>query len=119
SVVAAPVAASPQVPQPGVALHARRSWTMKRAMLTVVLATAVVVIGRAAQAPPNLSGTWRPQNSMGGQVSPFEFTITQTADSVTIRTPLSNPESVTMKLNGEETRTQLGGGQGGGAAATA
>ena len=64
---------------------------MKRAMLTVVLATAVVVIGRAAQAPPNLSGTWRPQNSMGGQVNPFEFTITQTADSVTIRTPLSNP----------------------------
>ena len=41
---------------------------------------------------------------MGGQVNPFEFTITQTADSVTIRTPLSNPESVTLKLNGEETR---------------
>ena len=86
---------------------------MKRAMLTLVLATAVVVTGRAAQAPPNLSGTWRPQNSMGGQVNPFEFTITQTADSVTIRTPLSNPESVTLKLNGEETRAQVGGGQGG------
>ena len=85
---------------------------MKRAMLTVVLATAVVVIGRAGQAPPNLSGTWRPQNSMGGQVNPFEFTITQTADSVTIRTPLSNPESVTLKLNGE-TPVQIGGGQGG------
>jgi hypothetical protein len=91
---------------------------MKRAMLTVVLATAVVVIGRAAQAPPNLSGTWRPQNSMGGQVNPFEFTITQTADSVTIRTPLGNPESVTLKLNGEETRAQVGGGQGGAGAAT-
>jgi hypothetical protein len=91
---------------------------MKRAMLTVVLATAVVVIGRAAQAPPNLSGTWRPQNSMGGQVNPFEFTITQTADSVTIRTPLSNPESVTLKLNGEETRAQVGGGPGGAGAAT-
>ena len=38
---------------------------------------------------------------MGGQVNPFEFTITQTADSVTIRTPLSNPESVTLKLNAE------------------
>ena len=87
---------------------------MKRAMLTVVLATAVVVIGRAAQAPPNLSGTWRPQNSMGGQVNPFEFTITQTADSVTIRTPLSNPESVTLKLNGEESRAEVGGGRGGG-----
>ena len=91
---------------------------MKRAMLTVVLATAVMVIGRAAQAPPNLSGTWRPQNSMGGQVNPFEFTITQTADSVTIRTPLSNPESMTLKLNGEETRAQVGGGQGGAGAAT-
>ena len=91
---------------------------MKRAMFTVVLATAVVVIGRAAQAPPNLSGTWRPQNSIGGQVNPFEFTITQTADSVTIRTPLSNPESVTLKLNGE-TPVQIGGGQRGMAATTA
>jgi hypothetical protein len=92
---------------------------MKQMMATVVLAAAVVMSGRAAQAPPNLAGTWRPQNPMAGQANPFEFTITQTADSVTIRTPLSNPESVTMKLNGEETRTQLGGGQGGGAAATA
>src|SRR4029079_9367768 len=93
---------------------------MKRAMLTLVLASAVVVIGRAAQAPPNLSGTWRPQNAMGGQVNPFEFTITQAADSVTIRTPLNNPESVTLKLTGEETRTQIGGGggQGGAGAAT-
>jgi hypothetical protein len=86
---------------------------MKRAMLTVVLAAAMAVVGRGAQAPPNLSGTWRPQNPNSGQVNPFEFTITQTADSVTIRTPLSNPESVTLKLNGEETRTQIGGGQGG------
>jgi hypothetical protein len=92
---------------------------MKRVMATVVLVAAVVMSGRAAQAPPNLAGTWRPQNPIAGQANPFEFTITQTADSVTIRTPLSNPESVTMKLNGEETRTQLGGGQGGGAAATA
>lgn len=91
---------------------------MKRAMLTLMLATAVVVIGRGAQAPPNLSGTWRPQNSMGGQVNPFEFTITQTADSVTIRTPLSNPESVTLKLNGEEARAEVAGGRGGAPAAT-
>jgi 3-keto-disaccharide hydrolase len=82
---------------------------MKRAMLTVVLAAAVVVIGRTAQAPPNLSGTWRPQNPNSGQANPFEFTISQTADSVTIRTPLSNPESVTLKVNGEETRNQVGG----------
>ncbi len=37
---------------------------------------------------------------------------------MTIRTPLSNPESVTLKLTGEETRTQIGGGQGGAPAAT-
>jgi hypothetical protein len=55
---------------------------------------------------------------MGGQVNPFEFTITQTADSVTIRTPLSNPESVTLKLNGEESRAEVGGGRGGAGAAT-
>lgn len=85
---------------------------MKRAMLAVALVEAVVLIGQA-QAPPNLSGTWRPQNSMAGQVNPFEFTIAQTADTVTISTPLNNPDSVTMKLNGEETRTQLGGGRSG------
>jgi len=90
---------------------------MKRAMLTVVLSAAIVVIGRAAQAPPNLSGTWRPQNPNSGQVNPFEFTITQTADTVTIRTPLSNPESVTLKLNAE-TRAPISGPRGG-AGATA
>ena len=79
---------------------------MKRTVLTMVVAAAVVVVGRAAQAPPNLSGTWRPQNPNSGQVNPFEFTITQAADSVTIRTPLSNPESVTLKLNAE-TRTPI------------
>ena len=84
---------------------------MKRAIATVSLATAVALTEIAAQAPPNLSGTWRPQDPMSGQANPFEFTITQTADSVTIRTPLNNPDSVTMKLNGEETRTQVGGGQ--------
>jgi len=82
---------------------------MKRVVLTLVLAAFVVMSGRA-QTPPNLSGTWRPQDPMSGQANPFEFTITQTADSVTIRTPLGNPESVTLKVNGDETRTS--GGQG-------
>jgi hypothetical protein len=95
----------------GVASAALKELNMKRAILTVWLATAVVLIGIAAQAPPNLSGTWRPQDPMSGQANPFEFTITQTADNVTIRTPLSNPDSVSMRTNGEETRTQLGGGQ--------
>jgi hypothetical protein len=90
---------------------------MKRAILVVMLATSSMLLARAAQTPPNLSGTWRPQNAMGGQVNPFEFTITQAADSVTIRTPLSNPESVTLNLTGEESRAQVGG-RGGGAAAT-
>jgi hypothetical protein len=89
---------------------------MKRTLLTVVLAAVMVVIGRTAQAPPNLSGTWRPQNPNSGQVNPFELTITQTADSVTIRTPLSNPESLTLELNAE-TRTPITGQRG--AAATA
>jgi len=88
---------------------------MKRVMLTLGLAAAVVLIGQAAQAP-NLSGTWRPQNPNSGQANPFEFTITQTADSVTIRTPLGNPESVTLKLNAE-TRMPIAGQRG--AAATA
>ena len=99
-------------------MSAPKGLNMKRAMLMVMLATSVMTIARAAQAPPNLSGTWRPQNAMSGQVNPFEFTITQAADSVTIRTPLSNPESVTLKLTGEESRTQIGGGQGGAPAAT-
>src|SRR5205814_2757800 len=85
-------------------------------MLTVVLAAGVMLTG-AAQTP-NFSGTWRPQNPMNGQVNPFEFTITQTADSATIRTPLNSPDSVTLKLNGDENRAQIGGGQGGVATAT-
>jgi hypothetical protein len=88
---------------------------MKRAMSMLVLAIGVMMVGRAEQSPPNLAGTWRPQNAMSGQVNPFEFTITQTADTVTIRTPLGNPESVTLKLTGEETRTQVGVGDQGGA----
>ena len=86
---------------------------MKRAMLTLVLATAVVVIGASgAGAAESVGHVAAAELRMGGQVNPFEFTITQTADSVTIRTPLSNPESVTLKLNGE-TPVQIGGGQGG------
>jgi hypothetical protein len=89
---------------------------MKRTVFTMVVVAAVVAIGRAAQSPPDLSGTWRPQDPNSGQVNPFELTITQTADSVTIRTPLANPESVTLKLN-SETRTPISGR--GGAPATA
>jgi hypothetical protein len=84
---------------------------MKRAMLILVMTTAVAAIGRAAQAPPNLGGTWRPQNPMSGQVNPFELTITQTADSVTIRTPLGNPESVTISTPWMPARGSFCGGR--------
>ena len=79
---------------------------MKRIGLTMIAAATVVMLGRAAQAPPDLSGTWRPQNPNAGQVNPFEITITQAPDSVTIRQPLGNPESMTLKLNAE-TRTPI------------
>jgi len=91
---------------------------MTRATLMLTLVLSAMVVAPAAQAPPDLSGTWRPQNAMSGQAYPFEFTVTQTPDSVTIRTPLNTPESVTLKLNGEESRAQAGGGQGGGAPIT-
>ena len=81
--------------QDTVSMTALKELNMKRAIVTVWLATAVVLIG-IAQVPPNLSGTWRPQNPNSGQANPFEFTITQTADSVTIRTPLNNPDTVTL-----------------------
>lgn len=89
---------------------------MKRAGLTIAVAVVAVMIGRAAQAPPDLSGTWRPQNPDNGQANPFEVTITQAADSVTIRQPLGNPDTLTLKLN-TETRTPIRGR--GGATATA
>ncbi len=89
---------------------------MRQVGLTIAVAAAAVLIGRAAQAPPDLSGTWRPQNANSGQVNPFELTITQAADSVSIRQPLGSPESATLKLNAE-TRTPISGR--GGATATA
>ena len=61
---------------------------MKRMVLTMVLAGVVAAIGLTAQAPPQLSGTWRPQNPNSGQANPFEFTITQAADSVTMEEAL-------------------------------
>jgi hypothetical protein len=74
---------------------------MTRTPIALALTAALALVVHAAQAPPNLSGTWRPQNPTGGpQNIPFEFTITQTADSVTIRTPLGNPDTVTLKLDG-------------------
>src|SRR5262245_6025761 len=81
---------------------------MKRAGLTIAVAVAAVVMGRAAQAPPDLSGTWRARNPDNGQANPFEVTIAQTADSVTIRQPLGNPDTLTLKV-GAETRTPIRG----------
>jgi hypothetical protein len=74
------------------------------------LIAGVALAGRAAQAPPNLSGTWRPQNpATAGPTAIFEFTITQTADTISIRTPLQTPETVTLRLDGQESRSQGAG----------
>src|SRR5436309_5635992 len=82
-----------------------------------IISVALVLIGRASQAPPNLSGTWRPQNPATARpTDPFELTITQTPDSVTLRVPLQTPESVTLRMDGSEARAQ---GAGAGAPTTA
>ena len=83
-------------------------------MLSVALTLLTLTpMGQAAQAPPNLSGTWRPQNPATARATdPFELTITQTPDAVTLRVPLQTPESVTLKTDGLEARAQ-GAGPGG------
>ena len=81
---------------------------MKRTALSVVLIAGVALIGQAAQAPPNLSGTWRPQNPATARPGdPFELTITQTPDTVTLRVPLQDP--VIVRLDGQEARSQSAG----------
>src|SRR5437773_7567968 len=74
---------------------------MKRLLMTVVLTVGVALAGRAAQAPPNLSGTWRPTINPAGlrATDPFEVTITQSADSVTLHIPLQTPD-VTLRTDG-------------------
>ena len=73
---------------------------MKRIILTLVLIASAAWAGRAAQASPNLSGTWRPQNPLNlAGPEPFEVTITQTADAVTLHVPLQSPD-VVLKFDG-------------------
>lgn len=74
---------------------------------------AGVVLGTAlfAQAPSNLTGTWRltaGPNSQPGD--PAVLTITQTAGEIRIG-PISdqNPDSVSIKLDGTESRNTLRG----------
>ena len=77
-------------------------------MLSVALTLIFTV--EAAQTPPNLSGTWRPQNPAAARpADPFELTITQTPEAVTLRVPLQTPESVTLKTDGQEARAQGAG----------
>lgn len=74
---------------------------------------AGVVLGTAlfAQAPSNLTGTWRltagPDSQPG---DPAVLTITQTASEIRIG-PISdqNPDSVSIKLDGTESRNTLRG----------
>jgi hypothetical protein len=73
---------------------------MKRIALSVLVAATVVFVAQASQAP-NLSGTWRPTTNPANLRAnePFEVTITQTADSVTMHVPLQTPD-VTYKTDG-------------------
>jgi hypothetical protein len=87
---------------------------MKMTRQTGALAlVAGVVLGTAlfAQAPQNFTGTWRlapGPNSQPGD--PAVLTITQTANEILIG-PISdqNPESVSIKLDGTESRNTLRG----------
>src|SRR5262245_42468986 len=91
---------------------------MKRhaAILPLILvAGRAIAVGDASQAPPNLSGTYRP--AAGATLrpgEPWEITITQTADTVTIRQPGVTPETLSMKLDGSEARSGQAGAAGGG-----
>jgi hypothetical protein len=92
---------------------------MKRhaALLPLVLVAGfAIAIVEASQAPPNLSGTYRPAPGATTRPGePWEITITQTADTVTIRQPGVTPETLSMKLDGTETRSGQASAAGAGA----
>ena len=74
--------------------------------LTFVVAGAVLAISLAAQAPPNLSGMWRIPSSVPLTGDPPELAITQTGDTLTMRRPYRMPETITLRLDGQESRNQ-------------
>ena len=76
--------------------------------LTLV-AGAVLTIGLAAQTSPNLSGMWRIPSTVPLTGDPPELDITQTPDILTIRTPNRPPETMTLRLDGQESRNQGAG----------
>jgi hypothetical protein len=54
----------------------------------VALLIALAPVGRASQAPADLSGTWRPVNVTAAPAgTPYEITIAQTAGGATIQMP--------------------------------
>jgi hypothetical protein len=81
----------------------------RTATLLTLVAGAVLTIGLAAQAPPNLSGMWRIPSSVPLVGHPPELTITQTTDTVTMRMPNRQPETLTFRLDGQESRNQSAG----------
>jgi hypothetical protein len=74
-----------------------------------LVAGIVLAIGVAAQPPPNLSGMWRIPSNVPLIADPPELAITQTADTLTIRRPNRQPETMTVRLDGQESRNQGAG----------
>ena len=83
---------------------------MPRTAFVVVFLTALAVVGRAAQSPPDLSGTWRPVNVTAAPAgTPYEITIAQTPTGVTLQMPGQAPDRLTLTFDGQESRTTTSG----------
>ena len=82
---------------------------MRRIGTGLTLIAAAVAIGLADQANPNLSGTWRIPSRVPLMGDPAELDITQTSDVLTIRRPNRQPETMTLRLDGQESRNQGAG----------
>jgi len=74
-----------------------------------LVAGAVLTVGLGAQTNPNLSGMWRIPSSVPLAGDPPELDITQTSDILTIRRPNRSPETLTLRLDGQESRNQSAG----------
>jgi hypothetical protein len=82
---------------------------MTRAIAVVSLSISVALtVAVSAQSRPDLSGVWRPAPGVAASPGdPFELNITQTPDSITIRTPTQVPEEVVLKFDGTESHTSV------------
>jgi hypothetical protein len=76
------------------------------------VAGATLAIGLGAQTNPNLSGMWRIPSSVPLAGDPAELDITQTSDVLTIQRLYRQPETITLRLDGQESRNQAAAGPG-------